>query len=252
MSTKLTLILSTGLLLVLFYSCKQANKKESAEGKDSTAVDSLQDHSGLLPGIQSYIHDVESEFDQIPVERREQLNELADFIETKNSTNAPVNLVFICTHNSRRSHMGQIWAQAAAFYYQVENVHCFSGGTEATAFNARAIHALRESGFSIGQMDSSANPLSLATFSNERKPIEAFSKKYDDEANPKDNFAAIMTCSQADKACPMVPGAEFRLSIPYEDPKVSDGTPEEEAVYAMRNKQIATEMSYVFSKIKKI
>jgi arsenate reductase len=35
----------------------------------------------------------------------------------------------------------------------------------------------------------------------------------------------------------------------YEDPKVSDGTPQQQEVYQERSEQIATEMKYVFSKI---
>jgi len=59
-----------------------------------------------------------------------------------------------------------------------------------------------------------------------------------------------MTCSQADEACPMITGADQRIALTYEDPKVSDGTDQQEKIYKERSEQIATEMKYVFSKIK--
>jgi hypothetical protein len=54
-----------------------------------------------------------------------------------------------------------------------------------------------------------------------------------------------MTCSSADKGCPLVYGSDARFSVPYVDPKVSDGTPEEAATYDARLRQIGTEMLYV-------
>jgi arsenate reductase (thioredoxin) len=58
-----------------------------------------------------------------------------------------------------------------------------------------------------------------------------------------------MTCDEADQDCPFVKGAALRISLPYEDPKVADGTPEEAARYDARSRQIATEMLYLFSKV---
>ena len=144
-----------------------------------------------------------------------------------------------------------IWAQTAAHYYGVPNVYCYSGGTEATACNIRTVKALRKAGFSISAQDSlTSNPHYLVKYSTSAREMEAFSKKYDAQTNPQQKFAAIMTCSQADQACPLVFGADVRIAIPYEDPKVSDGTPHEEDVYNERCKQIATEMFFVFHSLK--
>jgi arsenate reductase len=74
---------------------------------------------------------------------------------------------------------------------------------------------------------------------------------FEDTANPSSAFGAIMTCSQADEACPIVPGAEGRFVVPYEDPKIADHTPEETPRYAERCAEIASEMFYVFSNINK-
>ncbi|SEJ21392.1 hypothetical protein SAMN04488018_1172 [Myroides marinus] len=60
-----------------------------------------------------------------------------------------------------------------------------------------------------------------------------------------------MTCSQADEGCPYIAGANLRLPIMYEDPKISDGTEEQMKVYRDRSLEIGAEMFYVMSQIKK-
>lgn len=112
--------------------------------------------------------------------------------------------------------MSQIWAQAAAHHYGFINVYNYSGGTESTAFNSRSVRALLKAGFDIEQTDSSANPVCLVRYAEGKEPIKGFSKKYDDEFNPRENFVAIMTCSHADKNCPIVYGATLRVAIPYD------------------------------------
>lgn len=203
----------------------------------------------LNPTIMNYLQEAIRDVDNIPDERKKQLKKLALFIQTKIKAGEEARLIFICTHNSRRSHMSQLWARVAADYYGVPHVHTYSGGTEATAFNPRAVAALERAGFGIETMSDGENPHYQVTYSSDVPAQEAFSKKYDDAANPQENFAAIMTCSQADKNCPFVPRATLRIAIPYEDPKEADGTAEEAARYDERSRQIATEMMYCFAQI---
>lgn len=80
--------------------------------------------------------------------------------------------------------------------------------------------------------------------------MTCYSKTFDDAVNPSAGFAAIMTCSEADAECPIVLGADVRIKLFYEDPKVSDGSGNEEKVYGERSRQIALEMAYVFSNVK--
>ena len=197
----------------------------------------------------NYIQQAQQGFDRIPDERKKQLKKLAQFVQTKIKSGEAAQLIFICTHNSRRSHISQWWARVAADYYEVPNVHTFSGGTEATAFNPRAVAALERAGFTIEKTSEGDNPHYWVAYASDAPAQEAFSKKYDDAANPQENFAAIMTCSQADENCPFVPGATLRVAIPYEDPKEADGTPEEATRYDERSRQIATEMLYCFSQV---
>jgi protein-tyrosine-phosphatase len=144
--------------------------------------------------------------------------------------------------------MGQIWAQAAAWHFGLNDVRTFSGGTEATAFNPRAVRALKELGVAIEVAKDGENPLYTIQLQDERAPFEAFSKKYTDEANPQKDFAAVMVCSSADQGCPLVYGASARFSIPYIDPKVTDGTEAEAATYRARAMQIGAEMFYVMAR----
>lgn len=197
----------------------------------------------------SYIETAASENDSIPQERKDQLKRIALYIQSKKDSNKAANLTFICTHNSRRSHMGQIWAAAAAAYYGIEQgIDTYSGGTEATAFNPRAVAAIERAGFHV-KNPGGDNPHYEVTYAENGKVLKCFSKKYDDPSNPNENFAAIMTCSEADASCPTVPGADLRVPITYVDPKESDGTEQETATYDNRCRQIATEMLYMMSQV---
>lgn len=183
--------------------------------------------------------------------RRDTLKPLTDFLQQKINTQQEININFICTHNSRRSHFAQVWAQAATEYFHIPHVHCFSGGTEVTAVFPEVIKTLQNQGFNIFRIAESNNPIYAIKYSGNAMPIISFSKKYDSPFNPASAFIAIMTCSQAESACPFIAGAESSISIAYEDPKLSDNTPEQSQVYAERSLQIASEMFYVFSMIKR-
>jgi len=75
----------------------------------------------------------------VSAERKEVLQPLAAYLQGKLNAGETIRLNFICTHNSRRSHLSQIWAQAMAFYFGVKNVFCYSGGTEATAMFPKVV-----------------------------------------------------------------------------------------------------------------
>jgi len=183
-------------------------------------------------------------------ERKEILQPLIDYIQTKIDTQQPIRLNFICTHNSRRSHLSQIWAQTMAFKFGIKNVCCYSGGTEATAMFPKVRETLVNQGFQIQQLSSDKNPVYAVKYDENEAAIICFSKTFDDAFNPNSLFAAIMTCSSADAGCPFIAGAEKRLPIRYDDPKAFDGTDLMDVKYAERSLEIASELYYVFSKIK--
>ena len=186
----------------------------------------------------------------ISSERKDVLQALTEYIQSKVLNNEVVRINFICTHNSRRSHMSQVWAQAMASYFHIRNVFCYSGGTESTALYPMIAETLQSSGFQIKPISKNENPVYSIKYANNAHPIIGFSKKFDDDFNPKSEFVAIMTCDSANEACPFVPGAEKRIPITFEDPKAYDNTPQQAEKYSERSLQIATEMYYVFHQLK--
>ena len=198
---------------------------------------------------------IEEEIDNLDVSsinnnRKALLQHLIDYIQVKINTSAVINLNFICTHNSRRSHLSQVWAQTLAHYYNIDNVFSYSGGTEATALFPSAAEALKTSGFKIEKLSNEDNPVYAILYSNIKHPIIGFSKTFDSIFNPSSQFVAIMTCDSANEACPVVSGSEIRIPLTFEDPKAFDNTPLQAEKYRERSVQIATELKYVFSNLK--
>ncbi|MCB0400434.1 MAG: protein-tyrosine-phosphatase [Winogradskyella sp.] len=186
----------------------------------------------------------------ISEERKAILQPLIDFVQSKVDKKQIINLNFICTHNSRRSHLSQAWAQAMGSYFGINNLFCYSAGTEATALFPVAAKTLVNSGFEVEMLSEGKNPVYSIKYADNIHPIIGFSKTITSNFNPKSGFAAIMTCSSADQGCPFIAVAEQRIPITYEDPKIADGTPQQAEKYEERSNQIATEMKFVFSQIK--
>lgn len=206
--------------------------------------------ANLNSDLLKYCSSLSSELNQIPSDRKEYLNELVSYITEQQKAQKAINLVFVCTSNSRRSHMAQVWSQIASYYYDVKNVSTFSGGTEKTKVNKNALLALEKTGIVLQSHQQSENPVWLASIGFKFTPMVLFSKVYTDSTNPSQNFGAVMVCAEANESCPIVPGADFRLGLPYLDPKAFDNTPQQNEKYDERCRQIAREMFYVFSQIK--
>lgn len=201
----------------------------------------------LFQDILMHIKDLKPE--TISEDRKIVLKPLIQFVQDKVSRGDTVRLNFICTHNSRRSHLSQIWAQTMAHYFKLEKVCCYSGGTESTALFPMIASTLEKVGFQITKISEDKNPVYAVKYSDNVHPVVCFSKTIDHTFNPKSQFAAIMTCDAANEACPFVSGAEVRIPITFEDPKAYDNTPQQVEKYKERSLQIATELFHVFSQI---
>lgn len=189
-------------------------------------------------------------FSNISEERKAILQSLISFIQSKKDQNDTIRLNFICTHNSRRSHLSQIWAATMAYHFGVRNIFCYSGGTEATAMFPKVAETLATQGFKVLKLSENQNPVYAIKYTEDESPIICFSKTYNDNFNPKSHFGAVVTCNSADENCPVVFGAEQRFPIKYDDPKAFDGTELMDAKYAERSLEIAEEMFYVFGSVK--
>ena len=204
----------------------------------------------MNPKIKAHCDVLVQQFETISPERKVILAKISEYIQSKMAANLPIQLMYVCTHNSRRSHFGQIWAAVAAKYYAIPNVSTFSGGTESTAFHPNAINALEKTGFEIRTNEpAEKNPKYHVSFGEALTTI-CFSKVYDSNENPQKDFAAIMTCSDAEANCPFIPGVELRIGTTYDDPKAFDGTNQEAEKYEERSNQIALETLFVFSGVK--
>jgi hypothetical protein len=231
-------IIAIGITVLLCVSCATPDPHSKS-------------NANLLPTLKPYVKEVASEVGTVSTERKEVLNTIANDVAARLEAGKPADLTFICTHNSRRSHMSQIWAATAAYYYGIENVHTFSGGTQATACNCRTVAAMRRVGFDIEDATTGDNPIYLVRYASDRPVIRAYSKLYNGEGNPKQEFIALMTCSVADKTCPVVEGAVSRYAIHYVDPRLCDDTPTETTAYNERCREIAREMFYIMSEVRK-
>ena len=178
--------------------------------------------------------------------RKDLLKSLHDYLALKIKQKKAINLNFICTHNSRRSQLSQVWAKVIADFYGI-NINTFSGGIEISACNKRTIASLTSMGFKVND-PSGENPHYELIYHSKKPIISLFSKIHNDPLNPKGNFAAVMTCTHADKNCPFIASVEKRISLPYEDPKIYDETAVEANMYNQLSIQIAQEMKFIFSK----
>lgn len=204
--------------------------------------------SRLFPHIENAIRHLKT--DTISEKRCGVLEQLLGYLQHRVNHKNDVRLHFICTHNSRRSHLSQIWAQALAAHFKIPQVFSYSGGTEATALYPAVADTLRSTGFQIERLSQDKNPVYSIKFGPNAHPVLGFSKTFDNPFNPESGFAAVMTCSQADENCPFIAGADLRIPLTFEDPKIFDNTPQQMDKYRERSLQIATELSYVFSRIK--
>ena len=202
----------------------------------------------MYPELERNLRDLSIGALKLTADRETSLALIATWMKEKRARKLPVHLVFICTHNSRRSQFAHAWASAATLHQGMHGVHVWSAGTEATEVAPPVIEALKAAGFRMegaGDHDIEGN-LSRTEYLANMDPdvgrVLLYSKTINEPDNPTADFAAIMVCSDAEQNCPFVPGASARFSLPYTDPKASDGTPDEARTYRMRSEEIGSEM----------
>jgi arsenate reductase len=206
----------------------------------------------FYPVLAQEVKEILQTVDQIEDERKKALNEAAHLLSGLYGVEQKLVLNFICTHNSRRSQLSESWAYVASNYFQLNKIHAVSGGTEATAFNERAVLALQKCGFLITKATESSNPFYLVQAGPDIPVQKQYSKRYDDALGHGEKFVAIMTCDHADHNCPYIPEALARISMNFVDPGKSDGTPGEAEVYLQRSREIAANLFYLFNQVKKL
>jgi hypothetical protein len=217
------------------------SKLDSAEVKQALESSTPESRTKLTPKLKAHADYLATTFDLIDPMHREAGEKLARWIAANYEPGKALHVTVVCTGNSRRSILGSSMGNLAAAYYGMPDIRFHSGGTAPTAFNSRAVAALKAIGFEVeptGQEaergePKTANPIYRLSW-GEGLETHEFSKHYGDRSNPQDGFAALMVCGEADAACPFVKGATLRVSMPYLDPKIYDDGAYEEVKYAER------------------
>lgn len=197
--------------------------------------------------VSELIEALSKESDLILPTRKEILDRIGQSIRSMLHENGQSSVIFICTHNSRRSQAAELWLRTAADYYCISGISTFSGGTEVTALHPNMAATFSQSGFSLTSDGRSSNP--RFTVSAGAGQYTMFSKVYDDPSNPKANFIAVMVCGNADEACPVVNGAAYRFYLPFDDPGAYDGQPDQDDRYRSCFYTIGREMIYLLENL---
>lgn len=203
----------------------------------------------LYSRIESQISEFRLQDCYIPEPRRTILRSIASAICELRQEDGAVNLLFICTHNSRRSLMAQIWAEAAAVRFGLADVRSYSGGTEVSAFHPNAVKTVQAAGFPLEKLNNDSNPEYRLHCREQGRSLILFSKLYDHPANPRNGFVALMTCSDADAGCPVIPGAAVRFPLHYDDSKSYDNDPNPLPGYQACFESIGREILALFAMI---
>ncbi|MFT4659957.1 MAG: arsenate reductase [Patiriisocius sp.] len=181
-------------------------------------------------------------------ERKIQLDGLVDSIKNQISKSGFSKVVFICTHNSRRSTLAQVLCESLANLLDLNDITFYSGGTESTAFNYRMVKALQAKGFVLEEIEKGENPKYILQSDSQKSSIY-FSKKYDEEPNPTKDFIAVIVCDHAADNCPIVHGADAIVPLTYIDPKNADDSENEPEVYLKKVDEIGGEMKYMMKRV---
>ena len=106
-------------------------------------------------------------------------------------------VLFICTHNSARSHMAEGFLNTL----YADRYVAWSAGAEPSSVNPLAIEAMKETGINISDHRS----------------------KRVDEFLDKDFDYVVTVCDHAREACPFFPGGKKSLHQGFEDPSGFQG-----------------------------
>ena len=199
----------------------------------------------LFSTIHNYCDKTVNSFNLISNDRKKILDDISSKINGHVQNDKELNLLFVCTHNSRRSQFAQVWAHLAINYFGLLNLNSFSCGSEQTMIHENTITALESFGFRV--QNEKNNKINF--YFSENSYVECFSKTFLHNSLPDNQIISLMTCDDADKNCPLITGSLSRISLPYSDPKIYDDSSECILEYQKTSNHIAQEIFYIFSKV---
>lgn len=198
--------------------------------------------------LKGLILEIAEASNSIPSDRKKVLDAISETIKTHLNTEEKLDIVVVCTHNSRRSQLGEVWINTLTEHFNLDAITAYSGGMEETAFNSRMVKAMRGLGFDISEVESGENPRYVVKEIDMDDHI-LFSKVYDHAMNPEKDFMALMVCGHADENCPIVHGMKYRIPLRYKDPKEFDDTAHESEAYKSKVKEIGSEIYYILDRV---
>ena len=146
------------------------------------------------------------------------------------------SIVFICTHNSRRSQFCEFWAKYFSNHYD-KNLNIYSAGVEKTEVYNGVFKALLRCG--VKKLNNKL-VIDKQSIRLESKTLEEIHLK---------SFISIINCSDAEKNCPIDFRSIANINLKYEDPKSFDGSSSEEDEYFNTSYLIARELNYIIRNI---
>jgi arsenate reductase len=233
-------------------------KMDANEIRKALSQATPESRNKLAPKLREHAEYLTTTFDAIDELHRKAGQKLATWIVAHYKPGMTLPITVVCTGNSRRSIMGSSMGNLSAAYYGMPEIRFHSGGTAPSAFNPRTIASLKSIGFEIEAIgkeadrgdSKTANPIYHLKWGDGYE-MDEFSKHYSDQSNPQSGFAALMVCTEADGECPIVKGANLRISMPYLDPKIYDDGAYETSKYAERRDDIGRFMLAVMAQARR-
>lgn len=169
--------------------------------------------------LQTYIGEIESEFDFINLERKQELAKIVNYIIEQKKANQPIKLTFLSKDNTYRSQLSQIWLIVAAQYYQIGGINAFSAGYTPKQFSPKIVGALKRTGLLVEKLKGNQNDTYKISISKRSTPTLAFSKTYSNRLNPTKNYLAVFVneVGSANHSF-LANGAVKTIQLPYLTP----------------------------------
>ncbi len=218
-------------------------------GKQPDAEDAR--YNTLYPILNEYIRNFPKELRKIPEERRYRLNEIVYFLEDQQQNRAPWQVTFISSNESAAGQMALAWSRAAAYYFGFTDFTPNSGGMVPEQIPVSAILSLEKAGFIIYKAPIGGIDVYRVKYTYNLEPLVMFPKKIDHVKNPANSFMAVVLDSNAELNIKNIRGTYNRLFLEYEDPSGYVGSDMEKEKFDELCRQVAVEMFYVFSQLRK-
>ena len=167
--------------------------------------------------------------------RKKRLDNIASVInENLNKTRS---IVFLCTHNSRRSQICEVWGKVFAEIYR-KKININSAGAFKTVVHSQVYESIVKCGLVVDNKKEIF--FDKKKFKLNSKTIDSLTMK---------NFIAVMTCSNAEKSCPNDPRSIRNIKMFFNDPRIYDETDKMSREYLNTTIYIAEELNYIFKNI---